>query len=86
MAFDQFKLDKKTNQTRGIFDIFIYRTDDTLADTQVAGYFSRSRFADNGSDPDEGWDGAKLEVRASDGYAEGFVDGATGTFTVEISS
>ena len=81
--FTQFKLDKKVNQTRGIFDIFIYRSDtDTLADVQVAGYFLESRF----SGQDEGWNGAKLEVKASDGYAEGFIDAATGTFTASISS
>ena len=83
MAFDQFMLDKKVNQTRGIFDIFIYRNDsDTLADMQVAGYFSASRFAG----VDDGWNDGKIEVKASDGYAEGFVDGSTGTFTISISS
>jgi len=81
--FTQRMLDKKDNQSRDIFDTFIYRSDsDSLADVQAAGYFSKSRFAD--SDP--GWNGGKLEVLASDGYAEGFIDGATGTFTASISS
>ncbi len=80
--FTQFMLDKKDNQTRNIFDTYIYRSDvDNLAAVQVAGYFADSRFV--GVD---GWDGAKLEVKASDGYAEGFIDAATGTFTASISS
>ncbi len=84
--FTQFMLDKKSNQTRGIFDTYIYRSDtDTLAEIQAAGYFLGSRFAPEGSNPDKGWPEGKLEVRASDGYAEGFIDAATGTFTASIS-
>jgi hypothetical protein len=86
MSFNQQKLAKVINQASGIFDTFIYKTDDTLAGVAAAGYFSASRFADTGSTPDAGWDGAKLEIKTSDGYCEGFVDGSTGTFTVSLSS
>ncbi len=80
--FNQFMLDKMSNQSRGIFDSYIYRSDsDNLATIQGVGYFSGSRFAPNGSSPDEGWDGGKLEVKASDGFAEGFINAETGTFT-----
>ena len=86
MSFNQEKLDKTINQTKGIFDTFIYKTDDTLVDVQAAGYFAASRFAASGSTPDEGWDAAKLEVKTIDAYAEGFINGATGTFTASLSS
>jgi len=78
--FTQFMLDVKSVQTRDIFNTYIYKTDDTVADIQAAGYFIDSRFS--GTD---GWDGGKIEARCSDGYAEGFVDEATGTFTLSIS-
>jgi hypothetical protein len=84
--FTQVNLDKSFNTSRPIFDTFVYQTEDTLAEVQVAGYFAESRFAANGSTPDPGWDGAKLEVKTSDGYAEGFIDGSTGTLTVSLSS
>lgn len=66
MAFQQFKLSRVVNQTRGIFDKLIYNPDsgDTIADILVAGYFNESRYAD---DPD--WVGSVVEVSASDGYA-----------------
>lgn len=85
--FDQTKLAKSVNQSRGIYDTFIYRSDaDSKATVQGAGYFLASRFSDTGSTPDGGWDGAKLEAKCSDGYFEGFIDGATGTVTAELSS
>jgi hypothetical protein len=84
--FTQINLDKAFNTSRPIFNIFVYQTEDTLAQVQAAGYFSESRFAANGSNPDPDWNGAKLEVRTSDGYAEGFIDGGTGTFTAALSS
>jgi len=70
MAFQQFKLAIATSQARGIFNQYVYETDDTAADTQVAGYFNASRFAD---DPD--WFGSFITVKASDT-----------TYTGEISS
>lgn len=84
--FTQVNLAKSFNTSRPIFDIFVYQTQDTLAQVQAAGYFAESRFSANGSIPDPGWDGGKLEVKTSDGYAEGFIDGGTGTFTASISS
>ena len=47
MAFQQFKLDRSINQSRGIFDMYIYRPDngDLSADVQVPGYFKASRFS-----------------------------------------
>jgi len=86
MSFVQRRLDKKVNQSRGIFDTFIYKTEDTIADVGAAGYFSDSRFAEGNIAEDPEWDGAKIEVRSSDGYAEGFVDGSTGTWTASLSS
>ena len=85
--FNKFMLDKKDNQSRNIFDTFIYRSDtDTLAQVQGVGYFVASRFAANGSTPDKDWNGSKLEAKCSDGYYEGFIDGTTGTVTASISS
>ena len=43
MAFDQFKLDRSSLQTRDIFNRYVYETPDTKADIQAAGYFSQSR-------------------------------------------
>lgn len=81
MSFVQQKLDLVSNQTRGIFDTYIYRSDtDNKATIQGAGYFAQSRFI---NDPD--WDGSKIEVVASDGYMEGFVD-SNGTFTASLES
>lgn len=82
MSFVQFKLDKISNQTRGIFDTFIYKSDEDDMETVAGeGYFAASRFVD-----DEGWNGGKLECKCSDGYFEGFIDASTGTVTPAISS
>ena len=82
MSFNQEKLDKVINQSRSIFDIFIYRSDtDTLADIQVAGYFDASRFVG-----ESGWDGGQIQIKAADGFATGFIDVATGSFTPSTSA
>lgn len=79
--FAQRMLDLKSVQTRDIFNTYIYRSEtDTSADIQAAGYFNESRFAD--SDPN-GWANGKIEVRASDGYFEGFLD-ETGTLLAAL--
>ena len=44
MAFSQFKLERTTAQTRGIFDKYAYSTPDTIADILTIGYFANSRF------------------------------------------
>lgn len=66
MAFQQFKLDKIINQSRGIFDKYIYSpdNDDTIADILVSGYFDQSRFID-----DEDWVGGIMEISAADDFA-----------------
>ena len=69
--FKQFNLDKNLNQTRDIFDTFIYKTEDTCVEVKAAGYFDRSRFAESDS---EGWANGKIECRCSDGYMEGFLN------------
>ena len=66
MAFQQFQLTKSVNQSRGIFDKFIYKptNNDLIADTISSGYFNESRYID---DPD--WLGSIMEISTSDGYA-----------------
>ena len=68
MAFVQIKLTKSINQSRGIFDKYIYHpnNNDLIADILGAGYFNASRYTD---DPD--WIGGIIEISASDGYAIG---------------
>ena len=46
MAFQQFKLDRATKQTRGIFDTFVYRPDngDTFVEIGDPNYFLEARF------------------------------------------
>lgn len=65
MAFEQVKLTKSVEQSRGIFDKFIYRpaNGDTIADMIAPGYFNASRFA---SEPD--WKSSLIEVEAADKY------------------
>ena len=65
MPLQQFRLDKSVEQTRGIFDKYIYAPDngDTLSDITTNGYFDLSRFAN-----EKDWPGSIIEVRAPDGY------------------
>lgn len=66
MAFQQFKLTKSVNQSRGIFDKYIYETDlDTAIQVRADGYFLESRF--NRTEPNE-WAGGIIECRCSDQY------------------
>ena len=79
MAFEQFKLDVATEQTRGIFNTYVYESDvDIIADIQVSGYFSASRFID---DPD--WVGSLLIAKMSDGSVNGFIN-SDGSITPEM--
>ncbi len=64
MTFDQKKFSKSVEQTRNIFNKYVYKTNDTVSDVIVPGYFAESRF--NGED---GWIGGIIEVQCSDGYA-----------------
>ncbi|MEE8327341.1 MAG: hypothetical protein V3R32_00920, partial [Nitrosomonadaceae bacterium] len=65
MSFVQIRLDKSVNQTREIFDKFIYRpgNGDTLANVLEPGYFSKSRFS--GSDA---WVNAIIEAELDGGF------------------
>lgn len=76
MSFVQRKLDKVTDQTRGIFDIFIYRPDngDTSVDVVKSGYFSESRFINE-------WDGSIVSCALSDGYFNVSVIGGDATIS-----
>lgn len=74
MSFKQFKLDISSEQTRGIFNTYVYQTNDTTLEVQASGYFAASRF------PlvDEDGCGALIRCCCGDGFFEGFV-GADGT-------
>ena len=76
MAFEQFKLDKSINQSRGIFDKYVYQTDDAIAAVEAAGYFAKSRFA-----IDDDWVGSVIECQCLDGYIFGTIgsDGSLNT-------
>jgi len=74
MAFVQFKLDIATEQSRGIFNIYVYdNKDDAISDIQTLNYFSDSRFAI--SDPDNWFEGFMI-AEGSDGILFGFIDEA----------
>jgi len=76
MAFTQFKLDIATEQSRGIFNQYVYETTDTIVETQAVGYFVQSRFSD--LDPD--WFGSFITCKCSDGsYTGEITSGGTVT-------
>ncbi len=80
MAFEQNKLDRSALQTRGIFNKYVYETDDTVADVQAPNYFAESRFVEiDGPDTNGmGWLGGVIECKCSDGYIIGQIgDGGT---------
>lgn len=87
MTFTQFKLDKSVDQTRGIFNKYIYKTEDTIADVQTAGYFTESRFAeiDNENTNGMGWIGGLIDCRCSDGYFLGEIED-DGSTIIEVGS
>lgn len=80
MSFDQFNLDRATEQSRGIFNEYVYQTDDTCSEVRAAGYFLRSRFAtiDGPESESDGWVGGTVLCKCSDGYMYGEMD-VTGT-------
>lgn len=71
MSFEQFKLEVATEQSRGIFNQYVYETDDTQSEVQATSYFEQSRFALK--DPGN-WFGSLITCKCSDG-----------TFTSEIA-
>ena len=73
MAFIQYKIDKSFNQSRGIFDGYIYKTDDTKAEIQVAGYFDECRFI-----TDADWVGSVITANCSDGFITGNIGSDNG--------
>lgn len=82
MSFQQFQLTKSINQSRDIFDKYIYEptNSDVIADILVDGYFEQSRYAD---DPD--WIGGVMEISAPDGFAIGRITD-TGIFSLYDST
>lgn len=73
MAFVQFKIDRSVEQSRDIFNKYIYETDDTVSQTIAVGYFAASRFIeiDGPNTNSMGWVGGKIDVMCSDGYYVG---------------
>ena len=65
MAFQQFKFDQVTFQSRDIFNTYIYETDDTIADVLTTGYFDACRYA---ASPD--WIGSIIQCKCSDGFVD----------------
>lgn len=74
MAFNQFKLDRSALQSRGIFNKYIYETDDTIADVLAQDYFIKSRFYS-----EDGWSGGVIEISCSDGHISGSINGGSVT-------
>lgn len=81
MSFNQEKIDRASVQSLGIFNTYVYRTEDTIAAVEAAGYFADCRFAelDGPATNSTGWDGGVIECRCSDGYMIGIMEAATGT-------
>lgn len=72
--FDQKKLDRSFNQTRGIFDTYIYKSDtDDSVTIKSAGYFIESRYINTVD-----WIGSEIRVQATDGTFTGVI-GSDGT-------
>ena len=69
MAFNQFKLDESFNQARGIFNEYVYGTEDTKSEVMADGYFSESRFADS-----DNWLGSLITCSCSDGFITGNIN------------
>lgn len=88
MPFVQEKIDRSVNQSRGIFNKYVYRTTDTMEAVQAPGYFSQCRFAviDGPSTNSNGWHEGIIEAHCADGYVIGRMDAGTGTLNVEISA
>ena len=78
MAFQQFKLDLVINQSRDIFDQYIYEpgNGDTIAEIIADNYFLESRFKDD-------WVGGVIQIIGSDGYIVGRIEETTVTILIE---
>lgn len=81
MTFVQEKIDRSVLQARGIFNKYVYQTEDTVADVQAAGYFADCRFAtlDGPATNSDGWHYGVVECQCSDGHMIGIMDATTGT-------
>lgn len=88
MAFTQEKIDRASVQTRAIFNNYVYRTTDTIAQVKAAGYFAQCRFAvEDGPDTNGfGWNGGNVECYCSDGYMIGQIDASTNTLSALFTS
>jgi len=87
MAFNQFKLDRSVLQARGIFNKYVYETNDTISEVQVSGYFGQSRFIeiDGPMTNSDGWVGGIIECNCSDGFFRGQIQ-SNGESIVSIES
>ncbi|MGB3724811.1 MAG: hypothetical protein WA981_03515 [Glaciecola sp.] len=65
MAFNQQRFDRATYQTRGIFNTYVYETEDSASDILTAGYFDKCRFKD-----EDGWLGGAIKALTSDGFID----------------
>lgn len=66
MPFNQLSLDRSVNTSRDIFDKYIYKTNDTIAEVAAPSYFARSRYRLSPQ-----WIGSLMDIQAIDGYALG---------------
>ena len=80
MPFIQRKLDRSINQSRGIFDKYVYKTDDLISEVSSSGYFAKSRFSS-----DTEWVDSVIECECSDGYIFGAIQ-SDGTLNVFFDS
>jgi hypothetical protein len=87
MSFTQRTIDRASTQSRGIFNNYVYRTTDTIAQVKAAGYFAQCRFAiEDGPDTNGfGWNNGNIECYCADGYVIGQMNAATGTMTVLLT-
>lgn len=81
MSFTQEKIDRASVQSRAIFNNYVYRTNDTMAQVKAAGYFDKCRFAieDGPASNGFGWNNGNIECYCSDGYMIGQMDALTNT-------
>ena len=88
MSFNQMKLTRAISQTTGIYNTYIYATDDTLDDVQTDGYFSASRFIelDSQNTNSQGWFGGLIGVDCLDGFATLLIDTDGNTSFISLSS
>lgn len=71
MSFNQEKITKVSDQASEIFDTYIYSTDDSADDTEVAGYFAACRFAS--TEPDR-WIGGRVIIKCAGELIKGFIN------------